>query len=142
MSQIDVAGLAAQVVQRGHAEIDPHGVALDDGRQQRLPARPDQRADIDVPLADVAGDRRADGGVAECHFGLREVGLAHGDRGVGALVGGDGVVQVELACGILFVKRPDACQVAFGLECKGFVFLELGARLIHACAVELGVDDE
>ena len=142
LPEVDVAGLAAQVVEGGHAEVHAHGVALDDGGQERLPARADERSDVDAALGDVSRDGRLHGGVAQGHFGLREVGLAHRDIGCGAFVRGDGVVEVELARGILFVEGADALQVALGLEGLRLGLVELGLCLVDACAVELRVDDE
>ena len=53
-----------------------------------------------------------------------------------------GVVQVELAGGILLVERADALQVAFGLLGQGLVLVQLGSGLVDAGLVDLGVDDE
>ncbi len=138
MAQVDVAGLAAQVVERGHAEIDPHRIALDHGGQQRLAARTDERTDVGVALGDVTRDGRLHGRVAERHLGLRKVGLAHHHVGHGALVGGDGVVQVELAGGILLIQRTNAVQVALGLQILGPGLVELRLGLVRAGAVERG----
>ena len=75
-------------------------------------------------------------------FGLREVRFAHRHGGRGAFIGGDGIVQVELAGGILLVERADALQVAFGLLGQGPVLVQLSPGLVDAGLVDLGVDDE
>ncbi len=142
MSQIYVALLALEVVERGHAEVHAHGIALDDGGQERFAPRTDERSDVDVAFADVTGDGRADRGVAQGQFRLCQVGLAHDHRRYGAFVGGDGVVQVELARRILLEKRTDALQVAFRFQLEGLVFLQLGTGAVCAGLVELRVDDE
>lgn len=67
---------------------------------------------------------------------------AHRHGGRGAFVGGDGVVEVQLARGVLLVERADAFQVAVGLEFQSLVFVQLCLRLVYPGFVELGVDDE
>ncbi len=142
VSEVDVAGFRAQVFERGHAEVDAHRVALDHGGQQRLPARPDQRADVGVAFGDVARNRRPHGGVAQRKFRLRQVGFAHHHIGRGALVGGHGVVQVELAGGVLFVEGADAVQIALSFQCLCLGLVQLGFCAVGPGAVELRVDDE
>ena len=142
MAEVYVAFLAPEVVEGGHAEVHPYGVAFDDGGQQRFAARADERADIHVAFADVSRNRRAYRRIAERQFRLCEVGFAHDYRRHGAFVRGDGVVQVELTGRILLEERTDAVQVAFGLEFEGLVFLQLGTCAIHARLIEFRVYDE
>jgi hypothetical protein len=140
--EIDVAGLGAQVFERRHAEVDTHRIALDDGSQERLPAGTDEGPDVGVALGNIARHRRPDGGITQRELGLREVGLANDDVGRGALVSGDGIVEVELAGGVLLVERTDAVQVALGLQSLRPGLVELGPSAVGAGAVELRVDDE
>ena len=142
MPEVDVAGLRAQVVEGRHAEVDTHGVALDDGGQQRLAARAHQRSDIHVALGDVARDGRLHGRIAQDHFGLREIGFADHDIRSGTLVRGDGVVEVELARGALLVERADALQVALRLEGLRLGLVQLCPGLVGPGPVEARVNDE
>ena len=142
LPQIDIALLAAQVVHTGHAEIDTHRIALDNGRQQRLAARPHEGSDVGVAGADIARDGRLYGGVAQRRGRLHQVGFAHQHVGRRALVGGRRIVQIELAGGILRIERADAFQVALGLLGQCAILVELRLGLVHAGAVDLGVDDE
>ena len=73
---------------------------------------------------------------------LGEVSLAHDHLGLGALVGGYGVVQVQAAGGVLLEEGTDTLQVPLGLELQGLVLVELGFGPLHVRAVRLGVDDE
>ena len=142
MAQIDVTGLATQVIQRGHTEIDPHRIALYHGGQQRLAARTDERTDIGVPLGNVTRNGRLHGRVAEYHFSLRKVGFAHHHVRHSALVGGDGVIQVELTGGILLIQRTNTVQVALGLQSLGPGFVQLRLGLVRTGAIDRRVDDE
>ena len=142
VSEIDVAGFAAQVVQRRHAEIDAHRIALHHRRQQRFAVRPHERSDIGVALGDIPRDGRLDIGIAQRHFGLREVGLAHHHVGRGALVRSDGVVQFELAGRALLVERTDTVEVALGLEGLRARLVELRLGLIDTRPVHERVDHE
>ena len=83
-----------------------------------------------------------DSSVSKGNLRLGEVSLAHDHLGLGALIGGYGVVQVQAAGGVLLEERTDTLQVPLGLELQGFVLVELGFGPLHVRAVRLGVDDE
>ena len=53
LAEVHVTLFAAQVVEGGHAEIDQHRVALDDGGQLRLAVGTYQCTEVDESLADV-----------------------------------------------------------------------------------------
>ena len=118
LSEIDVPLAALEVVERCHAEIHLDGVALDNGGEQGLSSGTHQGSEVHVPLADVSRYGRTYGGIAKGYLGLGEVSLAHDHLGLGALVGGNGVVQVQTAGGILLEEGTDTLQVSLCLELR------------------------
>jgi hypothetical protein len=69
----------------GDGEVHEDGVHRRHRRQEGGLALADQVAPIHFDLADDAGDRRADGGVAEVQLRLRHRRLGRLDRGLGQL---------------------------------------------------------
>jgi hypothetical protein len=73
---------------------------------------------------------------------LREIGFADFDVRRSAFVSGDRIVEIELAGGILLVKRPDAVQVALGFQCLRTGFVQLSPRPVRPGAIKFRIDDK
>ena len=113
--------LAAHALGRGNGKVDVHGVGLVHVGQQGIIAH--QVAGGEVFLAAVAGNRRRHLAVIQIDPGLAQFGL-------GAFIGGAGVVALLLGNGVLFVKRPDALPFAFGIVELRLGLLDLGFVLV------------
>ena len=142
LPEIDVPLTALEVVECGHAEIHQHRVALYYGCQERLATCPHQRTQVDQPLTDVARDGGTDDGVSQLLLRLEEVGLTHCHRRHGTLIGSHGIVQVQLAGGVLCIQRTDTLQVPLCLPFLRLVFLKLRTCLVRLGTVLLLVDDK
>ena len=137
---MDVTPLAAQVIERRQFEIDQYRIAFDHGSQPCGIGFADQRADIGVPFTDIARQRRSHHRVTQLQFGLLQIGLAHRHARTSHIQRGYGIVQIELARGILLIKRTQALYVAFGLGRLRFVLLELRLRLFDARLILIVID--
>ena len=76
---------------------------------------------------------RNNGGLSSLNRGLGSThsGLSSIDRGLSRLVGTDGVIQILLAHGVLFCKRPDSLQIGTGSKIPRLGLRDVGPGLFQ-----------
>ena len=149
---LDVAARAVHALLAEAQHLEPRALArapvhvdrveLHDRGEHGLLARADQVALGLLQLADAAGDRRADLGVAEVDLGLLEGGLGGVDLGRRLVAGGARVVEVGLAGDVLLLERGGALVVRGGALGLGAHALELALRLRDLGLVRRLLDHE
>ena len=133
MRFIDVGQL---VFRRG----EDHGDRLDLGDRHDAGLRRgiDDVADVDLPQAGDARDRRLDGGVVELGLGVENGGIVGRDLR-GQLRNGR-TLGVGLLPGREFAELGVALQIQIGVGQVGLVLRLLGLGLIERCLVRPGID--
>ena len=91
-------------------------------------------------LTDIPGQRRGHYRIAQLHLRLIQIRLAHGDIRLGVFQSGRGVIQIQLAGGVLLVQRFQAFHVTSGLGRLGLAFLQLGFRLLYPSTIFIGIN--
>ena len=119
----------------GHREH--RGAARDVGGR-----RGDDLTRLDLAREDGAGDRRADGDVAQPLAGERQVGLGAHHAGARRRGGVGRLVELELGDDSLLAQPPHALELRLGDARRdargGEVGLGLGVRVAHVARVDLG----
>src|SRR5262249_26348723 len=119
----------AQEIALAHGKADVHRVLADD-RRQNPALRTYDVALGHVGLADLAGDRRVDFGVAEVDLRRGEIRLVGHDRALGLLVGCLRLVPRHRGPGALRQQILCPLQLHFGQDLRRFAALERALRLL------------
>ena len=129
-----VVVLASEIVEGGHGEINPDRVAFHDCGEQGFPSgRTDKSADVGHSFRYISGYRGSDVGIAQGQLSLRKVGLGDSHFSHCAVVGGAGVVEVELGGGIRAKRGSMRSRSRFAfLSCARALLSTARARLTCA----------
>ena len=73
---------------------------------------------------------------------LCEIGLTHSDLGHGRLIGGGGIVEIELRGRVLGIQWGYAVEIVLGLASLRLRLVEYGTGLVDVSLIHLRVDYE
>ena len=72
--------------------------------------------------------------------GGEDIDAMAGDIRLGIFQGGCGVIQIQLAGGVLLVQRFQAFHITPGLGRLGLAFLQLGFRFLYSSTIFIGIN--